>query len=592
MDVDPPTNSQLPRDENRAPTSVHDKCIIPCRGCTERFTVVGDCAAISVWRRCRLLPPRPSTSSYSKRGPITRESTRSDVACLGPRELVGGKPETPPVHSARRRACKDELRKVGTTCVLAQSCAKGAQSLRAHSEEAVLRNADLWRHLQARPRPRAPALPAGFTLLDVLSVADDHPVEGPVAPHLPRKALGGGCAALSAATSHAPLTSLATCVLCPLKVQRRPLPTRRLALWWLKPASRAHRRWVSHPASSTRNTSRREHPRTDGPLASASAPHTRPAAPRLDGALCALALLHPSVAPPVRAANSARLQLRAPPTPRASFPPPGPDLNAHSRPEIISDLWAPWSANRAWRPQCAPPTPRASNSARRQLRAPPTPRASNSARLQLRAPPTPRASFPPPGPDLNAHSRPEIISDLWAPWSANRTPAESPRSCVRTAALLASAPGLPAEHRQVTPVLSAAALAWFRPRPSVSSGPSGSSLSLGSRLVRRHLFLPSARTLHRPRVPFVPPAITTAIRIIDATSPPRLGNIDSLENQCSDTGRTRPCDHLQSPRTHRISDHKPHSVKSPKAPKSPAGASADRSHECLHESGVRSYGQR
>ncbi|KAJ6617897.1 hypothetical protein B0H10DRAFT_2031284 [Mycena sp. CBHHK59/15] len=42
MDVDPPTNSQLPRDENRAPTSVHDECVIPCRGCTERFKVVGD----------------------------------------------------------------------------------------------------------------------------------------------------------------------------------------------------------------------------------------------------------------------------------------------------------------------------------------------------------------------------------------------------------------------------------------------------------------------------------------------------------------------------------------------------------------------
>ncbi|KAJ6630252.1 hypothetical protein B0H10DRAFT_2207939 [Mycena sp. CBHHK59/15] len=551
-----------------------------------------------------LAAPAPVDVILLKAGP-----DNEGVDPLGcPRELVGGKPETPPVHSARRRACKDELRKVGTTCVLAQSCAEGAQSLRAHSEEAVLRNADLWRHLQARPRPRAPALPAGFTLLDVLSVADDHPVEGPVAPHLPRKALGGGCAALSAATSHAPLTSLATCVLCPLKVQRRPLPTRRLALWWLKPASRAHRRWVSHPASSTRNTSRREHPRTDGRVVAETRPREIHHA-RLSPCICVRASHSPGCTPPrrrplcastapsergapVRAANSARLQLRAPPTPRASFPPPGPDLNAHSRPEIISDLWAPWSANRAWRPQCAPPTPRASNSARRQLRAPPTPRASNSARLQLRAPPTPRASFPPPGPDLNAHSRPEIISDLWAPWSANRTPAESPRSCVRAAALLASAPGLPAEHRQVTPVLSAAALAWFRPRPSVSSGPSGSSLSLGSRLVRRHLFLPSARTLHRPRVPFVPPAITTAIRIIDATSPPRLGNIDSLENQCSDTGRTRPCDHLQSPRTHRISDHKPHSVKSPKAPKSPAGASADRSHECLHESGVRSYGQR
>ncbi|KAJ6624419.1 hypothetical protein B0H10DRAFT_2212829 [Mycena sp. CBHHK59/15] len=531
MDVDPPTNSQLPRDENRAPTSVHDKCIIPCRGCTERFTVVGDCAAISVWRRCRLLPPRPSTSSYSKRGPITRESTRSDVACLGPRELVGGKPETPPVHSARRRACKDELRKVGTTCVLAQSCAEGAQSLRAHSEEAVLRNADLWRHLQARPRPRAPALPAGFTLLDVLSVADDHPVEGPVAPHLPRKALGGGCAALSAATSHAPLTSLATCVSAPQGPTPSPPnpPTRTLVAQARLPRASTlgvppcffHPKYIEERASEDGRTCRRGNTPTGNPPRPSEPLHLRP---RLTLARLHPASTAPSCAPPtLRASNSARLQLRAPP----SRPPaPTSTRTRAQRSSLISGRLGPQTergAPSARRQLRAPPTPRAANSARRQLRAPPTPRASNSARLQLRAPPSA------PGPDLNAHSRPEIISDLWAPWSANRTPAESPRSCVRAAALLASAPGLPAEHRQVTPVLSAAALAWFRPRPSVSSGPSGSSLSLGSRLVRRHLFLPSARTLHRPRVPFVPPAITTAIRIIDATSPPRLGNIDSLE---------------------------------------------------------------
>ncbi|KAJ6609156.1 hypothetical protein B0H10DRAFT_2226137 [Mycena sp. CBHHK59/15] len=303
MDVDPPTNSQLPRDENRAPTSVHDKCIIPCRGCTERFTVVGDCAAISVWRRCRLLPPRPSTSSYSKRGPITRESTRSDVACLG---------DVDPGCCRPTGASRDDLRARPELC---RGSTKPARSLRGG-------------RLTQR-RPLAAVAQAGrrrmLRLRDVDNALDPaHKARGPAsASEGARRGLRGTLRCHVPRPAHFPRHLRPLPPQGPTPSPPNP-PTRTLVAQARLPRASTlgvppcffHPKYIEERASEDGRTCRRGNTPTGNPPRPSEPLHLPP--------------LHPSVAPPVRAANSARL----------------PDLNAHSRPEIISDLWAPWSANR------------------------------------------------------------------------------------------------------------------------------------------------------------------------------------------------------------------------------------------------------